>query len=50
MDRVDRVGDVYSSAAYQKAFLVCLVATLFCLLLALILKGRLAPDKGHGKK
>jgi len=50
MDRVDRVGDVYSSAAYQKAFLVCLVATLFCLLLAMILKGRLAPDMGHGKK
>ena len=39
-----------ASAAYQKAFLVCLVATLFCLLLALILKGRLAPNMGHGKK
>ncbi|MFY9942505.1 MAG: MFS transporter [Desulfobacterales bacterium] len=45
MDRVDRVGDVYSTAAYQQAFLVCLIATLFCLLLSLALKGRLAPDR-----
>ena len=45
MDRVERVGDAYSTAAYQQAFLVCLAATLFCLLLALATKGKLAPDK-----
>ena len=45
MDRVERVGESYTTAAYQQAFLVCLAATLFCLLLALGMKGKLAPDK-----
>jgi MFS family permease len=47
MDRVAREGEVYSTAAYQRAFLVCLAATVFCLLLALAMKGKLAPDKAQ---
>ena len=44
MDCVQRVGEVYSAAAYQQAFLVCLLSTVACLLLALALKSRLRPD------
>ena len=43
MDRVQRGGEVYSAAAYQQAFLVCLLSTVACLLLALALRSRLRP-------
>ncbi len=43
LDRVGRTGEIYSSAAYQEAFLVCLGAAFLPSLTAFIFRTRLHP-------